>query len=73
MEEGETVRKILLAILFFALVVSLVGLYVSANVMIDVWAGQKYSPVYKVLMNAAMLLIVIYLIQRLIIQPRNSD
>ncbi|AAB89101.1 MULTISPECIES: hypothetical protein [Archaeoglobus] len=73
MEEGETVRKILLAILFFALVVSLVGLYVSANVMIDVWAGQKYSTVYKVLMNAAMLLIVIYLIQRLIIQPRNSD
>lgn len=48
MEEGEVVRKILLAILFFTLIVSLAGLYISANILIDVWAGAKYSPVYKV-------------------------
>ncbi len=73
MEDGEAVRKLLLAILFFALIVSLVGLYISANILVDVWAGAKYSPVYKVLMNAAMLIIAVYLIQRLIIRPRTSD
>ncbi len=73
MEEGEAVRKILLAILFFTLIVSLAGLYISANILIDVWAGTKYSPVYKVLLNAAMLLIAVYLIQRLIIRPKTSD
>jgi phage shock protein PspC (stress-responsive transcriptional regulator) len=73
MEEGEVVRKILLAILFFTLIVSLAGLYISANILIDVWAGTKYSPVYKVLLNAAMLLIAVYLIQRLIIRPKTSD
>ena len=60
----DAVRKTITILLLLLLIISIVGLYISANILIDVWAGYKYAPVYKVLMNAALLVVVAYFLTK---------
>ncbi|WP_290597681.1 MULTISPECIES: hypothetical protein [unclassified Archaeoglobus] len=60
----ETVRRVITILLLLLLIISIVGLYISANTLIDVWAGYKYAPIYKVLMNAALLIIAAHFLMK---------
>jgi hypothetical protein len=58
----DIVRKLLIVVTLFMLLVSLWGLYTSLNSMIQIWVGYKYAPVYRVLLNLSVLVIAIYVL-----------
>jgi len=55
------------------LIVSIAGLYISLNAVIDTWLGYKYSPIYKALLNLAVLVLAIYVLKMLLREHSESD
>lgn len=62
----EIIRKLLVVIVLVLLVVSVWGLYASLNHLIDVWIGYRYAPIYKSLLNLAVLILAIYVLNILL-------
>ncbi|WP_456327709.1 hypothetical protein, partial [Archaeoglobus sp.] len=58
----ETVRKALIALTIIVLAVAVFGLYLSLNAIIDIFIGYKYAPIYKALMNLAVVVLAIYVL-----------
>ena len=58
----ETVGRVITILLLSLFIISIVGLYISANTLIDVWAGYKYAPIYK--MNAALLIVAAHFLMK---------
>ncbi len=65
-------RKILVIIVLVVLVVSIFGLYMALNSIIDIWLGYKYSPIYKALLSLAVLIIAVYVLTKLIRYERDK-
>ena len=60
MSVEEVVKKALLAITIILIAIAILGLYISLNQLIDVWVSYKYAPLYRILLNSAVLLIAAY-------------
>lgn len=66
MAEEETVRKILIGVTVLILTISVFGLYIALSGVIGIWIPPKYSPIYHALMNLAVLIIAIYVLNVLV-------
>ncbi len=66
MKFEEVVKKALLLISLSFLVVAIAGLYISANQLIDLWAGYRYAPLFKILLNLGVALVAVYAISTLL-------
>lgn len=66
MVEEETVRKILIGVTVLILTISVFGLYIALSGVIGIWIPPKYSPIYHALMNLAVLIIAIYVLNVLV-------
>ncbi len=73
MVEVKTVRQVLVVVTLIVLIVSIAGLYISLNAVIDTWLGYKYSPIYKALLNLAVLVLAIYVLKMLLREHSESD
>jgi hypothetical protein len=71
--EVKTVRQVLVVVTLIVLIVSIAGLYISLNAVIDTWLGYKYSPIYKALLNLAVLVLAIYVLKMLLREHSESD
>lgn len=71
----ETVRKVLIALTLIVLAVAVFGLYMSINTIIDMFIYYKYAPIYKALMNIAIIVLAIYVLKILLYEHRlkNSE
>ncbi|ADB58131.1 hypothetical protein [Archaeoglobus profundus] len=72
----ETVRKALIVLTIIVLAVAVFGLYLSLNAIIDIFIGYKYAPIYKALMNLAVVILAIYVLKLLLEnehRPKNSE
>jgi len=62
----DALIKIFIAITVIFLIFSVWGLYMSLNDLINLWIGYKYAPVYRALLNLAVLILAIYVINLLV-------
>lgn len=62
----EVLRKIFLGIAVIFLILSAWGVYSALNDFIHIWIGYKFAPVYKALLNLAVLILAIYVINLLV-------
>lgn len=62
----DVLRKVLVAFAVIMLVVATWGLYSSLNDLIRIWIGYKYAPLYKALLNLAVIAIALYAINLLV-------
>jgi hypothetical protein len=62
----DVLIKIFIAITVIFLIFSVWGLYTSLNDLINLWIGYKYAPVYRALLNLAVLILAIYVINLLV-------
>lgn len=62
----DALRKIFVAIALIMLIVATWGLYSSLNDLIRIWIGYKYAPLYRALLNLAVLAIAIYVLNLLV-------
>ena len=62
----DTVRKIFVVISLIFLIISIFGLYMALNEVISVWIGYKYAPIYRALLNIAVLVLSIYVLTLLL-------
>ncbi|RLI87055.1 MAG: hypothetical protein DRP01_02775 [Archaeoglobales archaeon] len=62
----DNVKKVLIVIAVVMLIVSVVGLYIALNSVIDSFVGYKYSPIYKALLNLSTLILSIYILKVLL-------
>lgn len=62
----DVVRKIFIAISLILLIVSIFGLYMALNEAISVWIGYKYASIYRALLNAAVLVLSVYVLTLLL-------
>jgi VanZ family protein len=69
----DVVKKVLIIIALVMLIVSVAGLYMALNAVIDVFIGYKYAPIYKVLLNLAILVLAIYVLKILIYERRDTE
>ncbi len=71
----EAVRKVLIALTLIVLAVAVFGLYMSINTIIDMFIYYKYAPIYKALMNIAIIVLAIYVLKILLYEHRlkNSE
>jgi len=62
----EVVKKVLIVVVLLLLITSIFGLYLALNDTISHWVGYKYAPVYRVLLNAAILVLSLYVLTLLL-------
>lgn len=62
----DVIRKIFIAISLILLVISVIGLYTALNEVISVWIGYKYASIYRALLNAAILVMSVYILTLLL-------
>ena len=58
----ETVRKALMALTLIVMAVAVFGLYMALNSIIDYFIYYRYAPIYKALMNLAIIVLSIYVL-----------
>ncbi|RLI78582.1 hypothetical protein DRP05_06675 [Archaeoglobales archaeon] len=74
MEEAEVkkfdlediLKKIFIVLAVILLVISVWGVYTSLNELISIWIGYKYAPIYRTLLNLAVLILAIYVLNLLV-------
>lgn len=69
----ETVKKALTILTLIVLAVAVFGLYMSLNAIIDMFIYYKYAPIYKALMNVAVIVLAVYVLKILIYEHRPKD
>ncbi|AEA47861.1 hypothetical protein [Archaeoglobus veneficus] len=69
----DILRKVLIAFVVIMLAVATWGLYTSLNDLIRIWIGYKYAPLYRALLNLAVLAIAIYLLNLLVRGRREKQ
>lgn len=62
----ETVRKALMALTLIVMAVAVFGLYMALNSIIDYFIYYRYAPIYKALMNLAVIVLSIYVLKILL-------
>jgi len=62
----DAIKKIVVIVVLVLLVISLWGVYSSLNDLIGIWVGYKYAPIYKTLLNLAVLILATYVLRLLI-------
>ncbi len=62
----DTLKKVFIAVAVILLLISIFGLYTSLNELISIWIGYKFAPVYRALLNLAVLILAIYVLNLLI-------
>ncbi len=65
-EMREIIRKIFIVLSLALLILSIAGLYMALNELISIWIGYKYAPIYRALLNLAVLVLAIYTLTQLI-------
>lgn len=65
-EKEELINYILIGVTIIMLVISVFGLYIALSGVVGIWIPPKYSPLYHALMNLAVLIIAIYMLNVLI-------
>ncbi len=68
----ETVRKALMALTLIVMAVAVFGLYMAINTIIDYFIYYRYAPIYKALMNLAVIVLSIYVLN-IMLQERRGD
>ncbi len=68
----EAVRKALTVLTLIVLAVAVFGLYVSLNAIIDTFIYYKYAPIYKALMNLAVIVLAVYVLKVLIYERSKA-
>lgn len=66
----DILKKIFLGIAVVFLILSAWGVYSALNDFIHIWIGYKLAPVYKALLNLAVLILAIYVINLLVKEKR---
>ncbi len=69
----DVVKKVLIIITLVVLIVSVAGLYMALNAVIDIFIGYKYAPIYKVLLNLAILVLAVYVLKTLIYERKETS
>lgn len=69
----DVVKKVLIIITLVVLIVSVAGLYMALNAVIDIFIGYKYAPIYKVLLNLAILILAVYVLKTLIYERKETS
>ncbi|HIH69328.1 hypothetical protein [Methermicoccus shengliensis] len=64
-ELEDVLKKIFIALSVILLIFSVWGLYSSLNELIRIWIGYKYAPIYRTLLNLAILILAIYVLNLL--------
>jgi len=67
-----TIRVILIVVVLVLLIISLVGLYTSLNQLISIWVGYKYAPIFRTLLNLAVLILTAYALT-LLLKKRSEN
>ena len=62
----DLLKKIFIAVTVILLLISVFGLYTSLNELISIWIGYKFAPIYRALLNLAVLILAIYVLNLLI-------
>jgi len=65
-ELEDVLKKIFIALTVILLIFSVWGLYSSLNELIYMWIGYKYAPIYRALLNLAILILAIYVLNLLV-------
>jgi|GEM_PF-1276195 hypothetical protein len=68
----DILKKIFLGIAVVFLILSAWGVYSALNDVIRLWIGYKLAPVYKALLNLAVLILAIYIIN-LLVKGRDGE
>ncbi len=66
MSERIRASDMLIIVLGIFLLIVLIELYFTLNELISAWVSYKYSPIYQTLLNAAILVISLYYMNKLI-------
>lgn len=69
----EAVKKALTILTVIVLAVAVFGLYMSLNAVIDMFIYYKYAPIYKALMNLAVIVLAVYFLKVLLYEHRLKD
>ncbi|MFO7967816.1 MAG: hypothetical protein R6U44_09495 [Archaeoglobaceae archaeon] len=64
--KNDLLKNIGIAIAMILLIVSLWSLYMSLGNLIGIWVAEKYAPIYRALMNLAVVILALYTIKLLI-------
>jgi hypothetical protein len=67
----DVLRKLFIAIAGILLLFSIWGIYTSLNDLINIWIDYKYAPLYKTLLNLAILILSLYVLTQLIKSKQN--
>lgn len=62
----DILKKIFIVLAVILLIISVWGVYTSLNELISIWIGYKYAPIYKTLLNLAVLILAIYVLNLLV-------
>ena len=62
----DILRKIFIILAVILLTISVWGVYTSLNELISIWIGYKYAPIYRTLLNLAVLVLAIYVLNLLV-------
>ena len=62
----DILKKIFLGIAMVFLILSAWGVYSALNDVIRIWINYKLAPIYKALLNLAVLILAIYVINLLV-------
>ncbi|RLI73567.1 hypothetical protein DRO97_07245 [Archaeoglobales archaeon] len=62
----DTLKKIFIILAVILLIISVWGVYTSLNELISIWIGYKYAPIYRTLLNLAVLVLAIYVLNLLV-------
>ena len=62
----DILKKILLGIAVVFVILSAWGVYSALNDFIRIWIGYKFAPIYKALLNLAVLILALYVINLLV-------
>ncbi len=66
MSERIRASDVLIIVLGIFILIVLAELYFTLNELISAWVSYKYSPIYRTLLNAAILVISLYYMNKLI-------
>ncbi len=69
----DILKKIFLGIAVVFLILSAWGVYSSLNDVIRIWIGYRFAPIYKALLNLAVLILAIYVINLLVKGGSSRD
>ena len=62
----DILKKIFIGLAVILLIISVWGVYMSLNEIISIWIGYKYAPIYRTLLNLAVLVLAIYVLNLLV-------